>query len=228
MPVRALLELLRMTFDITGASWNWTQSDGSSGAIVEPSNVLLDEPEFLELWLTGEARAFHPLLAWFVGHGGVTNGVTGRPFDQAWSPTRSLGRTLASGRASGRSRRTASSLCALRPHPAFGLPSKRALGVKLRNSTYRRNPRNRRAAPGGLTSSCRHPPVVYAQLWHQDMPGMPGMGERGDHFRSIDRPDWCWKERWAGAGSKRRRGRGSWRPGWANHPFLLGSDDSAD
>ena len=37
-----------MTFDITGASWNWTQSDGSSGAIVEPPNVLLAEPEFLD------------------------------------------------------------------------------------------------------------------------------------------------------------------------------------
>ena len=71
MPVRPLLELLTMTFDITGASWNWTQSDGSSGAILEPPNVLLAEPEFLELWVTGEAREFHPLLAWFAHPGHV-------------------------------------------------------------------------------------------------------------------------------------------------------------
>ena len=60
-----------MTFDITGASWNWTQSDGTSGAILEPPNVLLAEPDFLELWLTGEARQFHPLLAWFAYPGNV-------------------------------------------------------------------------------------------------------------------------------------------------------------
>jgi DNA-binding CsgD family transcriptional regulator len=71
MPVRPLLELLTMTFDITGASWNWTQPDGSSGAIVEPPNVLLAEPEFLELWLTGEAWEFHPLVAWFAQPGHV-------------------------------------------------------------------------------------------------------------------------------------------------------------
>lgn len=65
MPVPALLTLLRRAFGVSMSSWNWFDADGSFGAVTDPAELMQNEPETLDRWVTGELFDFHPLVQWF-------------------------------------------------------------------------------------------------------------------------------------------------------------------
>lgn len=48
MPVRPVLDLLGQAFSHTSRSWNWRESDGTFGMIMEPVDALLAERDTLE------------------------------------------------------------------------------------------------------------------------------------------------------------------------------------
>ena len=86
VPVPALLALLRRSFGVSVASWDWFDPDGSFGMVADPAEVPQSEPETLELWMTGELFDSHALVQWFQRTGDL------RPQTIARVPTRILSR----------------------------------------------------------------------------------------------------------------------------------------
>ena len=64
MPHEAIVDLIRDTFDVTAASYNWAEADGSQGIIIHPVDTLEPLAEEFLAWQRGEFVGRHPLITW--------------------------------------------------------------------------------------------------------------------------------------------------------------------
>ncbi len=78
VPVPALLALLRRTFIVATASWNWFDADGSFGMVMDPAELPRHEQETLDRWGTGELFDAHALVQWFQITGDLRPRTTAR------------------------------------------------------------------------------------------------------------------------------------------------------
>ena len=54
MPHQAVVDQLRQTFDVTAASYNWAEADGSQGIFIRPCDTLAPLAEEFLAWQRGE------------------------------------------------------------------------------------------------------------------------------------------------------------------------------
>ena len=72
MPHDQIIDLLRGTFDITAASYNWAEADGRSGINIHPVDTLVPLAEEFLAWQRGEFVGQHPLITWHSTVGGAS------------------------------------------------------------------------------------------------------------------------------------------------------------
>ena len=65
MPHEAIVDLIRDTFDVTAASYNWAEADGRQGIIIHPVDTLEPLAEEFLAWQRGEFVGRHPLITWY-------------------------------------------------------------------------------------------------------------------------------------------------------------------
>lgn len=70
MPHQAVVDQLRQTFDVTAASYNWAEADGSQGIFIRPCDTLAPLAEEFLAWQRGEFVGRHPLITWHQTVGG--------------------------------------------------------------------------------------------------------------------------------------------------------------
>ena len=64
LPHAAIVDQLRGTFDVTAASYNWAEADGSQGIVIHPVDTLAPLAEEFLAWQRGEFVGRHPLVTW--------------------------------------------------------------------------------------------------------------------------------------------------------------------
>jgi len=64
MPHEAIVDLIRDTFDVTAASYNWAEADGRQGITIHPVDTLEPLAEEFLAWQRGEFVGRHPLVTW--------------------------------------------------------------------------------------------------------------------------------------------------------------------
>ena len=64
MPHEAIVDLIRDTFDVTAASYNWAEADGRQGIVIHPVDTLEPLAEEFLAWQRGEFVGRHPLITW--------------------------------------------------------------------------------------------------------------------------------------------------------------------
>ncbi len=64
MPHEAIVDLIRDTFDVTAASYNWAEADGRQGITIHPVETLEPLAEEFLAWQRGEFVGRHPLITW--------------------------------------------------------------------------------------------------------------------------------------------------------------------
>ena len=64
MPHEAIVDLIRDTFDVTAASYNWAEADGRQGILIHPVDTLEPLAEEFLAWQRGEFVGRHPLVTW--------------------------------------------------------------------------------------------------------------------------------------------------------------------